>query len=68
MAPVFRTASFGQRAAGSFIDGFVFLLPSGVAWVLGPVVFLIAIYGIATDDHARGIHDKLARTRVIEAI
>lgn len=139
---MFRTATFGQRVAGSFIDGFVFLVPTGIAWamgvqlntwlhagllaiytigltatsgqtvgkrmvgtrvvvddastaaspplgacairwavlavpglfpgpvgvVAGGIVTLVALYGIATDERARGIHDHLARTRVIEAM
>ena len=54
---------------GPFIVGatVAFLLfPVGV--VAGGIVTLVALYGIATDERARGIHDHLARTRVIEAM
>lgn len=141
MAMTFRTASFGRRAAGSFLDGLVLAVPSGVAFALGNrphpwlyvaltalytigltaasgqtlgkrivgtrvvvddastaapprldacvvrwavlavpgllpgplgavaslAIVLIAVYGIANDERARGIHDNIARTRVVEA-
>lgn len=137
----FRAPSLGRRAAGSFIDGVIFAVPSLVAWalgyrlntwlyagllaiytitltaasgqtlgkqlvrirvvvddatsvapppvascivrwailsvpallpdpfggVLGFIVLAVAVYGIASDERARGIHDHLADTRVIEA-
>lgn len=42
------------------------LLPDPVGSVGGVVILLIAVYGIANDERARGIHDNIAHTRVVE--
>lgn len=73
MRPCTRVAPFGRRVAAGFIDGMILLVPYGVAsavvgramggwaWVLPG-----AVYGVLTDDLARGVHDDLAGTRLID--